>query len=179
MLKLKPQYLATWCEELTHWKRSWCWERLRAGGEGDDRGWDGWVASQTRWTWVWASSRSWWWTGNPGVLQFMGLQRVRHDWVTELNWCWILWITNIEVIFWNSHTIRMFIGTLNDNEKLEGKIKGLSTSEWINNDAFIHWMYIAMKKNELILSTTIWMNLIDTMLSERNQIQKLDNVWCY
>ena len=64
--------LATWCEELTHWKRPWCWERLRAGGEGDNRGWDGWMASPTQRTWVWASSRSWWWTGRPGVLQSMG-----------------------------------------------------------------------------------------------------------
>ena len=64
--------LATWCEEPTHWKRLWCWERLRTGGEGDDRGWDGWMASLTRWTWVWASSGSWWWTGKPGMLQSMG-----------------------------------------------------------------------------------------------------------
>ena len=64
--------LATWCEEPTHWKRPWCWERLRTGGEGDDRGWDGWMASLTRWTWVWASSGSWWWTGKPGMLQSMG-----------------------------------------------------------------------------------------------------------
>ena len=60
--------LATSCEELTHWKRPWCWERLGAGGEGDDRGWDGWMASLTWWTWVWVNSRSWWWTGRPGVL---------------------------------------------------------------------------------------------------------------
>ena len=66
--------LATWCEELTHWKRPWCWERLRAGGEWDDRGWYGWMASPTWWTWVWASSESWWWTGKPGVLQSMWLQ---------------------------------------------------------------------------------------------------------
>ena len=77
--------LATSWEELTHWKRLWCWEGLGAGGEGDDRGWDGWMASPIWWTWVWVNSRSWWWTGRPGVLQFMGLQRVRHDWVTELN----------------------------------------------------------------------------------------------
>ena len=77
--------LATWCEELTHLKRSWCWERLKAGGEGDDRRWDGWMASLTQWTWVWASSRSWWWIGRPGVLQSMGSQRVGHDWATELN----------------------------------------------------------------------------------------------
>ena len=78
--------LATPCKELTHWKRPWCWEGLGAGGEGDDRGWDGWMASPTRWTWVWVNSGSWWWTGRPGVLRFMGSQRVGHDWATELNW---------------------------------------------------------------------------------------------
>ena len=82
MLKLK---LATSWEELTHWKTVWCWEGLWAGGEGDDRGQDGWMASPTWWTWVWVNSGSWWWTGRPGVLQFMGSQRVGHDWVTELN----------------------------------------------------------------------------------------------
>ena len=76
--------LATWCEELTHWKRPWCWERLKAGGEGHDRGWDRWMASATRWTWVWVRSRSWWLTGKPGVLQSMGSQRVGHDCATEL-----------------------------------------------------------------------------------------------
>ena len=78
--------LATSCEELTHRKRLGCWEGLGAGGEGDDRGRDGWMASPTRWMWVWVNSRSWWWTGKPGVLQFMGSQRVGHDWATELNW---------------------------------------------------------------------------------------------
>ena len=78
--------LATWCEELIHLKRPWCWERLRAGGEGDDRGWDGWMASPTQWTWVWVDFGSWWWTGRPGMLWFMGSQRVGHNCVTELNW---------------------------------------------------------------------------------------------
>ena len=80
--------LATWCKEPTHLKGPWCWEWLKAGGEGDDRGWDGWMASPTRWIWVWASSGSCWKTGKPGVLQSMGSQRVRHDWdsATELNW---------------------------------------------------------------------------------------------
>ena len=78
--------LVTSCEELTHWKRPWRWEGLGAGGEGDDRGWDGRMASPTRWAWVWVNSGSWWWTGRPGVLRFMGLQRVWHDWATELNW---------------------------------------------------------------------------------------------
>ena len=64
----------------------WCWERLKAVGEGDDRGWDCWMASQTQWTWVWVRSRSWWWSGRPGMLQSMGLQRVRHNWANELNW---------------------------------------------------------------------------------------------
>ena len=86
MLKMKCQYLATWYEELTHWKRPWFWERLKAGGQGDDRGWDGWVVSLTRWTWIWASSRGWWWTGKPGVLQSMGSQRFGHDWAAEHNW---------------------------------------------------------------------------------------------
>ena len=78
--------LATSCEELTHWKRLWCWDGLGAAGEGDDRGRGGWMASPTRWTWVWVNSGRWWWTGRPGMLRFMGLQRVRHDWANELNW---------------------------------------------------------------------------------------------
>ena len=77
--KEKHQY------RLTHWKRLWCWEGLGAGGEGDDRGWDGWMASLTR-TWVWVNSGSWWWTGRPGVQRFTGFQRVGHDWATELYW---------------------------------------------------------------------------------------------
>ena len=76
--------LATWCEELTHLKRLWCWERLRAGGEGDDRRWDGWMASPTQWTWVWVNSGSWWWTGKSGVLLSMGLQKSQT--IEQLNW---------------------------------------------------------------------------------------------
>ena len=76
--------LATWCEKRTHLKRPWCSERLRAGGEGDNKGWDGWMASPTQWTWVWVNSGSWWWTWRPGVLQSMGLQRAGHDWATKL-----------------------------------------------------------------------------------------------
>ena len=73
-----------WPPHVKSWP--WCWEGLGAGGEGDGRGWDGWMASPTRWMWVWVNSRSWWWTGRPGVLWFMGSQRVGHDWATELNW---------------------------------------------------------------------------------------------
>ena len=90
--------LATSWEELTDWKRPWCWEGLGAGGEGDDGGWDGWMASPTWWTWVWVNSRSWRRTGRPGMLQFMGSQRVRHDWVTELNWIWA--IVSSQSCFW-------------------------------------------------------------------------------
>ena len=84
MLKLNSSNLATWCEELTHLKRPWCWERLEAGREGDNRGWDGWMASLTQWTLVWMNSRRWWWTGRPGMLWFVGSQRVRHEWANEL-----------------------------------------------------------------------------------------------
>ena len=76
--------LATWCKELTHWKRPWCWERLRAGAEGDNKGWDGWMASPTWWTWDWVISGSWWWTGRPGVLWFMGSQW--SDMTERLKW---------------------------------------------------------------------------------------------
>ena len=85
--------LATSCEELTHWKRLWCWERLGAGGRGDNRGWDGWMASPTRWAWVWVNYGSWWWTGRSGVLRAIhGVAKSRtllSDW-TELNWILIL-----------------------------------------------------------------------------------------
>ena len=83
VLMLKLQYFGTWGEEPTHWKRPWCWERLRAGGEGDDRGWDVWMASPIQWTWIWANPGRWWRTGEPSVLQSMGLQRVRYNLVTE------------------------------------------------------------------------------------------------
>ena len=96
--------LTTWCEEPAHQKRPWCWESLKAGGEGDDGGQDSRMASLTQWTCVWASSRRWWRTGKPGVLQSMGSQRVRHEWVTEQQQqqmnssiigrtcCWICWL---------------------------------------------------------------------------------------
>ena len=93
MLKLTSNTLDTSCEVLTQWKRLWWWEGLRAGGEGDDRGWDGWMSSLTQWTWVWLNSRRWWRTGRPGLLWFLGSQRVRQDWVTELNWIQFNYVT--------------------------------------------------------------------------------------
>ena len=85
--KAELQYFGPWRKELIHWKRPRCWERLKAG-EGDGRGWYGWMASLTLWTWVWVGSRSWWWTEKPGMLQSMGLQRVGYDWVTKLTNMW-------------------------------------------------------------------------------------------
>ena len=131
--------LATWYEELTHWKRPWCWERLKAAREGDDRRWDGWMASLTQWTWVWASSRSWWWTGKPGVLQSMGLQRVGPDSATELNWTdvngeitWesmLVCVKAMTRVFWiiskivhcrkSKNIINFYIGYCSEKEKPE------------------------------------------------------------
>ena len=79
--------LATSCKELARWKRPWCWEGLGSGREGDDREWDGWMTSPTLRTWVWVNSGSRWWIGRTGVLWFMGSQRVRHYWATDLIWC--------------------------------------------------------------------------------------------
>ena len=79
------------------WKRPWCWERLKVGGEGDSRGWDGWMASSTQWTWLWGSS---WRTGRSGVLQSMGSQRVRHNWATELNWTELMYSLSLCSLFW-------------------------------------------------------------------------------
>ena len=89
MLKLKLHYFGHLMGRTDSFEKTLMLRKIEAGGEGDDRGWDGWMASLTQWTWVWVSSGSWWWTGNPGMLQSMGLQRVRHDWVTELNWIWL------------------------------------------------------------------------------------------
>ena len=121
MLKLKLQYFATSCQELPHWKRLWCWEGLWARGEGDDRGWDGWMASLTRWTWVSVNSGSWWWTGRPGMLRFMGSRRVGHDWATDLIWSDLICLFVIESLIvlyqqtifknWNLHTFRAYIGS--------------------------------------------------------------------
>ena len=91
--------LATWCKELTLWKIPWCWGRLRAGGEGDDRGWDSRMASLTQWMWVWVRLGSWLWTGRPGVLWSMGSQSVGHEWVTEMNWILLKLVYCKSIIF--------------------------------------------------------------------------------
>ena len=107
--------LATWCEELTHWERPWCWERLKVGGEGDNRWWAGRMASLTRWMWVWAISGSWWCTGKPGMLQSMGLQRVRHDWETEKQQLITLKYVYISTCIYLQNLNRLFLFTFLKN----------------------------------------------------------------
>ena len=112
---LWPSDAKSW---LTEEIKSRYWERLRAGGEGDDRGWDSWMASLTWWTWVWVNSRSWWWTERPGVLWFMGSQRVRHRWATELNWTELnlIHIENVtsQMLYTHTHThTQIPVGSVN------------------------------------------------------------------
>ena len=107
--------------------KDWCWEGLGAGGEGDDRGWDGWMASLTQWMWVWVNTGSWWWTGRPGVLQFMGSQRVRHNWVTELKHK--KWVQKIRTAkSWN-HRLSARGGKVNNKERNEYIIHPTTSQE--------------------------------------------------
>ena len=135
-----PNSLVTSCEELTHWKRPWCWEELGAGREGDDRGWDGWMASPTRWTWVWVNSSSWWWTGRPGVLRFMGLRRVGHDlsdW-TELNWI----ISDVDHLFMGP-----LVTCMSSLEKCQLRSSG--------HFYFLIWLLESLKLHILLDSATV------------------------
>ena len=131
--------LASSWEEFTHWKRLWCWEGLGAGGEGDDRGWDGWMASPTRWTSVWVDSGSWWWTGRPGVLQFMGSQRVRHDWATELNW------THSSILAWRSPWTGAWLATVHGVTKSQTWLS--NKQQQLNTPAFYLWWSLPLKEN--------------------------------
>ena len=128
-----PNTLAIWCEELTHWKRPWCWERLRAGGEGDDRGWDGWMVSPTLCTWVWVNSGSCWWTGKPDVLKSMVSQRVQHDWATELNW-----IDGKKIVIFSPHGEKVqFLYSMDGSDKeLEKKKPNFTNLQWGNGLIF-------------------------------------------
>ena len=103
--EISPEYSleGLMLKHLTHFKRPWWWERFKVGGDGDNRGWDGWMASSTQWAWVWVNSRSWWWIGSPGMLQSMELQRIGHNWATELNWIlvYLMWL-NLGNIRWPS-----------------------------------------------------------------------------
>ena len=126
--------LATWSEELTHWKRPWCWEGLGAGGEGGDRGWDGWMASPTRWAWVWVNSGSLWWTGRAGVLRFMGSQRVGHDWATELNWTEL-----------NDMHVEVFKWKCTDDCKLFAINQKQNKMTWWMDRGIVRWIGMCLK----------------------------------
>ena len=130
MLKLKLQYFGHLVKELTHWKRPWCWEWSKAGGAGDDR--DGWMASPTQWTWVWASSGSWWWIRKPGMLQSIGLQRVGHDWTTELNWAHLIFEAELPCLpTCISHKCPMLVNLLLANFKEIKQINPKGSQPWI------------------------------------------------
>ena len=133
MLKLNLQYFGYVMWRTDSFEKTWCWKRLKVGGEGDDRGWDGWMASLTQWTWVWVNSGSWWWTEGPGMLQSMGSPRVGHDWATELNWTdtnllllfskhwfikdshgftiyyWLRWWENLCQVSWSTSSVSLLI----------------------------------------------------------------------
>ena len=135
MLKLKLQYFGHLIQSIDSFEKTLMLERLKAGGAGDDRGWDGWMASPTQWRCVWVNSGNWWWTGRPGVQQSMGSQRVRRDWVTELNWT-ILWADSLKSL---SVCVLSFPGNLNGKESAYsagdlGWIPGLTRYPWEGND---------------------------------------------
>jgi len=147
---------------MTHWKRLWCWEGLGAGGEGDDRGWDGWMASLTRWTWVWVNSWSWWWTGRPGVLRFMGSQRVGHDWATDPIWSdLILSINSNQRPYFGELPLHLF--PIRDQLSFDISKKG-TVKWWINTtcsgDLHIFFLFIH-------LTVTLCAYALDTFLGIR------------
>ena len=117
--------------------RPWCWERLKAGGEGDNREWDSWRASPTRWTWVWVGSRNWWWTVKPGVLQSIGLQGIRHHWVTEMNWSIYLSMSHLPYPFIHGQTLRLFyISAIMTNATIK-----MNMQSSLQNNDFISFRY--------------------------------------
>ena len=147
--------------ELTHWKRLWCWERLKEGGEGDDRGWDGLMASLTQWTWVWVNSGSWCWTGKPGVLRFTGLQRFGHDWATELNWISENMFKLRSLCFHfisDKRTISWIWASENDNVLQKG-----TTAVWCHDlikDGSIHWPVYSILSPRRLQSPKITVSII-------------------
>ena len=125
--------------------RPWGWEGLRAGGEVDNRGWDGWMASRTQWTWVWVNSESWWCTGRPGVLRFMRSQRVGHDWVTELNWMPGLWNISCTSHIFLFHWCSLEWSWKQRRPQTPRVENGSWTTTWIRdnpNNLFIHTIMI-------------------------------------
>ena len=130
----------TWCKEPTHWKRTKCCERLKAGGEGEDKGWDGWMALPTQWTWVWANSRRWWRTGKSGVLQSMGLQRVTHDWTTEP-----LFHTRIKVLLLLLSCFNRIPDSVRPHRRQRTRLRRLWDSPGKNTGVGCHFLLQCMK----------------------------------
>ena len=165
-----PNTLTTSCEELTHWKRPWCWERLKAGGEGDDRGWDGWMASPTGWTWVWVNSGSWWWTGRPGVLWFMGSQK---SW-TQLNWT--DWCTPGNMSM--KAQVLLVRRTKTTDEENGNNLNAHVVGRWINYSVFLDWNILPWLKPV----KQIYMyqhRLIFKILNEKISCRRIYIVWYY
>ena len=157
--------------------KDWCWEGLGAE-EGDGRGWDGWMASQTRWMWVWVNSGSWWWTGRPGVLRFMGSQRVGHNWTTELDWtelstAYILLsqcFVTINICFFNNQSILNRMET--SGEKLTGMSHVPSSYTWLginSTHVFDEWI-MNKRRNELFVIHQFWLTIL---LKSRKEHSKL------
>ena len=130
---LKLQNFNHLMPKVTHLKRPWCWERLKATGEGGSRGWDGWMASPTQWTWIWANSRTQWGTGKPGILQSVGLQRVGHDWVTEQQQNKYLYLYKYNVLFYSMFFKLMMMSICGSQPRfyLKKKVKQKKISECI------------------------------------------------
>ena len=141
MLKLKLQYFGHLMLRTDSFEKTLIEDwRLEVGGEGDYRRWDGWMASVTQWTWVWVSSRSWWWTGRPGMLQSMGSQRVGHDWATELNW---IKITHSSVLAWK-------IPWIKERGRLQSMgFKELDIIEWLSTQVTSCILWICFKLYQL------------------------------
>ena len=150
--------LATSCEELTHWKRPWCWEGLGAGGEGDDRQWDGWMASPTRWTWIWVNSGSWWWAERPGVLQFMGSQSP-----TRLSdWSDLIWSNEeMTMTLYELRLKSMFIKSKHENSS--GKSHPRDTPQNAGSVVFMNVKSIKSKES-LWSSQEIWQTKVTRYL---------------
>ena len=133
--------LATWCEELTPWKRPWCWERLQVGGEGDVRGWEGWMASPTQWTWIWISSGSWWCTGRPGVLQSMGSQTVWHN--ERLNWTEHINVNEFKIFIFSkasqTQSIHYIIPFIWNSKEFKLNLKWLKSKQYLPIVCRINW----------------------------------------
>ena len=162
-------FLAISCEELTHWKRPWCWERLGAGGGGDDRGWDGWMASTTRWTWIWVNSGRWWWTGRPVCCDSWGHKEL--DTTERLNWTELNWRSNYMLFVKNGRGIKVDwdCGKI---LKMGFKNFGIVSDEWERaslgrkymlvwffsplNHVFVYWIWIWVVRNFWSYSILLW-----------------------